>query len=297
MSMGKRHGGKDKRKYIRGKPLNIPVSIQNKYTNAITDLTERMTKELERELTKLFEAGFAQAHFEAIAPETVGMDAPALSSQARILMNAMKRKYDQLFGKQAMGLSPWMADNMDRASASGVRKSVGEMPNLKDEGRKLTISVKQLDAPTKQLLKVSSARSANFITSIPEKHLNSVADAVYKSITSGNGMQDLKPFLEKQASSIKNWAHNTAMDQTRKTYNDLNKGRMQKIGITKGEWIHSGGSNHPRELHEEFDGQTYDLSVGAPVGDDGGNNVDPGEEPNCRCSFAPVVMFDDDDEE
>jgi hypothetical protein len=23
----------------------------------------------------------------------------------------------------------------------------------------------------------------------------------------------------------------------------------------------------------------------------------PGEEPNCRCTFAPVVVFDDEDDE
>lgn len=283
--------------YVRGKPLRIPAGTQEKYTGAVNQLVDKMATETEKELAKLFDANFSREHFEAVSPETVGMDAPSLSSQARILMNRLKAKYEQLFGKLAMGLSPWMADAMNRASSTGVRSSVDKLPNLKEEGAKLTLSVKMLDEPTKQILKASSASSTSFIKSIPERHINAISNAVYDSIATGNGLHDLEPFLEKQGNTTRNWAHNTAMDQTRKVYNGLNKGRMQKIGIKRGEWIHSGGSNHPRELHQDFDGQTYDLAVGAPVGDDGGNNVDAGEEPNCRCTFAPVVAYDDDEDD
>lgn len=287
---------KNKKVMVRGKPLHLAVSVQLRYTQPILKLVKRMTDEANRELTDLFQREFATEHFHAVNGESVGMDANGISSQARILLNALKRRYDQLFGKLAMGLSPDMANGVNRNSAATSTASVSDMPNLKDEGAKLTISLKSLDAPTLQILKASSAKSTSFITSIPETYLNKVADAVYGSIATGNGLKDLIPFLDKQESSITNWSRNTALDQTRKVYNGLNAGRMKKIGITKGEWIHSGGSQHPRELHEDFDGETFDLSEGAPVGDDGGN-VMPGEEPNCRCTFAPVVVFDDDEAE
>lgn len=287
---------KPRKKHLwKGKAFRFPAGTQDAYTRQVVALTEKMTTETTKKLTELFNKSFAQEHFHKVSGDSVGMDAPSISSQARMLMNALMQKYDQLFGKLAFGLSPWMVDNVNRASANQSRGVVDDMPNLKDEGGKLTIDVKTLDAPTKQILKASSARSTSFIKTVPERFLNSIQNEVYESITNGNGMQDLVPALEKHSNQTRNWAHNTAMDQTRKTFNGLNKGRMQKIGIEKGEWIHSGGSNHPRPLHQDFDGQTFNLAVGAPVGDDGGNNVDPGEEPNCRCTFAPVVDFDDED--
>lgn len=288
----------DKAKGItwRGKVLHTPVVIQNNYTMQVNKLTQHMVQETKDQVRRLFQTEAAQRHVHYMNhSHDVGMDAmPNFGSQARVLMNHLKRSFDQLFGKLAMGLSPKLAEDVDRASATGVHGSVKDAPNLREEGAKLQISVNTLDAPTKSILNAASAASTSFIKSIPDKYLNDVQAAVYDSITKGNGIADLIPYLDKQGSKVENWAHNTAMDQTRKVYNGLNAGRMRKVGIQRGEWIHSGGSQHPRELHEDFDGQTFDLARGAPVGDDGGNYVMPGEEPNCRCTFAPVVVFDED---
>jgi uncharacterized protein with gpF-like domain len=280
------------KQYVRGKPLHIPCGIQLKYVHAIDDMTRRMAEDAHKRIIALFET--FKDHF-ATDGNTVGMDALSFDSQARILVNKLKLQWDQLFGKLAMGLSPWMANSINRASSDSVRQSVESLPNLHAEGAKLSIDIATLSAQTKTLLGASSVRSSDFIRSIPEKHLNDVAAATYNSITSGNGVADLIPFFEKHDKGIMNWAHNTAMDQTRKTYNGLNLGRMKKIGIKKGEWIHTGGSQHPREEHEDADGETFELDKGLPIGDDGGY-VLPGDDPNCRCSFAPVVEFDDDDE-
>jgi uncharacterized protein with gpF-like domain len=219
------------------------------------------------------------------------MDA-SLGSQTRILVNTFKKHYDQLFGQIAPELSNEMADKINRNSAQQATASVQDFPNLKAEGKKLTLDMKYLDKASLNILNATAARSADFIKTIPERYLNTVAEKVYESIVSGNGMQDLIPFFQKHDAGTKNWVHNTAMDQTRKAFNGLNAGRMKKIGITQGEWIHSGGSQHPRELHQDFDGKPFDLNKGAPVGDDDGNDVMPGEEPNCRCTFGPVLTAD-----
>lgn len=285
------------RKYaFRGKPFHIPAGIQGKYRDAIVSLTQDMTTEISRDLTNLFKQDAAMQHFAAMSPETVGMDAASPSSQARVLINAAKRKWDSLFGKLALNLSPWMADELNRTSTTQSKSSVKDAPNYKEQSKKLSINVATLDKPTLEMLKASSTRSANFIKTVPDRFINGIADGVYASIATGNGLQDLEPLLEKETNKVANWAHNTAMDQTRKTYNGLNRGRMNKLGISKGEWIHSGGSMHPRELHEAADGETFDLDKGLPVGDDDGNYVLPGDEANCRCTFAPVIEFDDDDD-
>lgn len=289
--IGEKLTGKyNRNRFIRGKVLRPSVGIQEWYTGAINRLVRQMIIEINGKLIRLFKSDYAQKHFS-----NVGMDAAGIGSQARILVNATKKKYDQLFGKLAMGLSPEMADKINRTSFEQTHSSVKDMPNLKDESGKLTIDIKTLDPATKQILKATSARSADFIKTVPERYLNGIANSVYESITNGQGLKDLIPELEKQSVQISNWAHNTAMDQTRKAFNGLNLGRMRKIGIEKGEWIHSGGSQHPRELHEDYDGRLFNLNEGAPVGDDDGNYVLPGDEPNCRCTFTPVVSIGDDE--
>jgi SPP1 gp7 family putative phage head morphogenesis protein len=256
-------------------------------------LVTAMQEETRKKFVKLFEEDFARQHFEAVG-DSVGMDAASVSSQSRILTNALKRKYGQLFNQIATPASVRVMDALNRQSHIASSEAVKD---LFEESKHYTLDTKKLDKPTLEILKASTERSAKFIKSIPESYLGHVERAVFNSITNGNGLKDLIPFLEKQGEKTKNWANNTAMDQTRKSYNGLNKGRMQSIGITQGEWIHSGGSQHPRPLHEAFDGKIYNLAEGAPVSDDDGNNVDAGEEPNCRCTFAPVITDDKIDTE
>jgi uncharacterized protein with gpF-like domain len=285
----KADGKKKPRILARGKVLRINASTQEKYLASIMPLVERMIAEARKEIQKLFAEDFAQQHFA----HSVGMDA-SISSQIRILTNALKKKYDQLFAQTSTDAATSMADAVNRNSFNSSKASIKDFPDLKEEGKKLTIDLKSLDGRTKEILSGSAKNATSFIRSIPSKYLDRVTDEVFKSVTQGNGMEDLIPFFEKFDEGTKNWVHNTAMDQTRKLYNGLNKGRMQKIGVTQAEWIHSGGSQHPRPLHEAFDGQIYDLDKGAPVGDDDDNEyVDAGEEPNCRCTFAPVIADDE----
>ncbi|KAF9396648.1 hypothetical protein CPC16_010967, partial [Podila verticillata] len=62
-----------------------------------------------------------------------------------------------------------------------------------------------------------------------------------RSITSGNGLEDLIPFLQAQEGITRRRARNIALDQTRKAYNGFNRARCVGAGVTHGEWIHSGG--------------------------------------------------------
>lgn len=272
----------------RGKPFQINVATQHRYVNQIQLLVDKMQRDTREEITKLFASQAAQHYF---ASDTVGMDA-TIAAEAKRVLNALKRGFDQIFGRAAAPVSNKMADDINRHSHSSSGQAIADMPIA--HAKDWSISLRKLSPATHQLLKSSSAASANFITSIPERYLNSVADAVYNSIAAGNGIADLEPYLDKYDSTTKNWAKNTALDQTRKAYNGLNAGRMKAAGVTRGEWLHSGGSLHPRPEHEAFDGQSFDLSVGAPVGDDGGY-VMPGEDINCRCTFAPIVEIDDEE--
>jgi len=58
-------------------------------------------------------------------------------------------------------------------------------------------------------------------------------------------------------------------------------------------WIHSHGSNAPRKLHQELDGQVFDIDNPPVIGIMYGVEVRGygGVLPNCRCRIMPVFDF------
>lgn len=109
------------------------------------------------------------------------------------------------------------------------------------------------------------------------------------------------PFSWKfQPESMKLWmdirhARNVAMDQTRKVYSNVNAARMQALGVKKFEWVHTGGSQHPRKDHQELSGKVFSLDDLPVIGVMYGNEVrgKPGDLPYCRCTMRPIVSFED----
>jgi uncharacterized protein with gpF-like domain len=271
---------------VRGVPYRISIGAQARFTAKINKPVEAMVETVNNAIERLYKSEPAMTHMQAF--EDTAMDAATVGSQARILLNAFQRQFQNLFGALSTTLAQQMVADINQNSTQQSQANIGQI-NLVNQGAALTLDPKLLDAATIEILKASVNRATDFIKSIPDKYLSDVSAAVYNSIQNGNGLQDLQPFLEKYGSTVKNWAHNTAMDQTRKTFNSLNAQRMRQIGVRKGEWIHSGGSQHPRPLHEDADGQTFDLNKGLPIGDNGGDYVMPGDDVNCRCTFTPIL--------
>jgi len=114
-----------------------------------------------------------------------------------------------------------------------------------------------------------------------------------RSITTGNGMQDLLPYLEKAKGISKRRAKIIAYDQTRKAFNNVNKAKMQKLGIKEFEWLHTGGSNEPRKHHIKLSGQIFSFD-NLPFSEDNERRIYPGSEINCRCRAIPVIKFDEE---
>jgi SPP1 gp7 family putative phage head morphogenesis protein len=283
--------------YVAGLPLHISCGAQLRYVNVIDHYVLHMITEVRNQITAFYEKESTKQHLSNLNDET-GMDADSVGSGIRILSNAFKRQFEKLFGGLSATLSENMVADINNNSKQSLNASVKEI-NRKTEGEKLSLDPAMMDAATVEVLKASIARSTNFIRSIPSEYISNVNDAILASIQTGNGLPDIIAYLDKQGNTTKNWSHNTAMDQTRKTYNSLNASRMKNAGIKRGKWLHSGGSQHPRPKHIAFDGKTFDLNKGAPVGDgDDDPLVMPGDDPNCRCTFTPILddLFASNDE-
>jgi SPP1 gp7 family putative phage head morphogenesis protein len=269
---------------LRGKPLIIAGSIATKYNDTLQRHIDRMLREVVREVEDLYLTFSADG-------EGWAMDA-SVASQARILSNAMRDKFAALFAKIAQPST----ENMVNAAT-------------KDSGQKLNISLKEMSGQLvlktnvfndqlRDVLTASVAESVSLIKRIPTKYLDNVQGAVMRSIQSGNGLADLKPALDKYGVQVKNWAKNVSLDQTRKAYNSINATRMQALGVKQFEWVHSGGSNHPREYHRDvLNGKIFSFDDLPHLdGPNQGERGMPGAAPFCRCTMRPIFKFDDDDE-
>jgi SPP1 gp7 family putative phage head morphogenesis protein len=260
---------------VKGTPLNPNVGEQAIYSAQLERMTIKMVDETTRRVIKLFrqDPNFAQ-------------DA-STASQARILMSELTKKFTQLFNSNAKPVAKKMVERENRSSKRSMHTS------LKQLSGGLSIKTDVMTPEIKDIMSASVQENVGLIKSIPQEYLGKVQGAVMRSISSGNGLADLVPFLEKQKGMTKRRARNIALDQTRKAYNGINRGRMQAIGVKQYEWLHTAGSQKPRPQHIAMSGNIYSLDDPPVIDDNTGERGIPGQLPNCKCRMVPVIKFND----
>lgn len=264
---------------MRGKTLYYNVSSQRKYIAKLTALVDKMTNEVENKLTALFKSNTAKQFFA---------QDDSISSQARILTNQLTAKFEDLFGHKAKPLAQEMIDQQDQNSKTALSAS------LKELSGGLVLKTDFLNAEMGEILTAAVAQNVSLIKSIPSKYMEQIKYSTLHSITTGNGLADLIPAFEKYGKITKKRAKNIAEDQTRKVYNQLNTSRQKALGLKQFEWLHSGGGQHPRELHiDVLNGQIYNLDNPPIIDEDTGERGIPGQLPNCRCTQRPVLVFNE----
>jgi SPP1 gp7 family putative phage head morphogenesis protein len=262
---------------VKGKPLNPSAAIEQRYYTALHVLIGRMTAETELELKNLFKSEHAEEYFAQDA---------GISSQARILTNALIKKYTDLFASLAKPMAERFADESDKSSDVAVKSSIR---HLSDE---LTLSTKTITSgPLSDILAATVTENVGLIKSIPAEYLGGVQGAVMRSITTGNGMQDLVPYLQKHKGVTHRRARMIAQDQTKKAFANLSKARMQKIGVEEYIWRHTAGSRHPRKLHEELDGRICRYDDPPVIQKNPEVRGHPGQLINCACRMQPILNF------
>ena len=263
-----------------GGALRPNASIAADYAKPTVDLIGLMSRDVKRQLKKLFkenEFGYA-------------MDA-SISSQARILLNWLLAKWEKRFNAIAKSSTERMIERTIRNSSVTLGLS------LKDASEDFKIDTSFRNAQINDVIKASTQEAANLIKVIPQKYLAEVQGQVMRSITTGKGMEDLVPFLTKKYNGNIRHARNTALDQTRKAYQSINTSRLKTLGVKKFIWIHSGGGKEPRVNHIKMSGNEYSFDNPPVIGVMYGNEVRglPGDLPNCRCICKPVINFDLDE--
>lgn len=273
---------------MKGSRLALPAGVADRYRAKLQFLTDRMTAETEREFLQLWRHDDVQEYLAAHS--SVAMDiSPA--SQARILANKLKERFDQIFNQHAKTYAEQMVDQANEESSAATFRS------LKDLSGGLSFKTRGVMTPVMcEFMKASVAENVSLIRSIPHEYFRKIEGQVNRSIISGGGLEQLTKYFEEQHGVESRRAKNTAIDQTHKAYNGLNKGRMQAVGIKAFQWIHSGGGLHPRPLHESYNGRTFTWDK-LPIIEEGTSERGiPGQAITCHCTMVPVVKFDHEGE-
>lgn len=275
----------------RGSVLSPNAAIEQEYTAVILTLVRRMCDDTKKAMQAVF-AGQAPD----IAPaEPAAMDAANVPSgtsmQARIALNALMDKYEPLFNRWAKKATKRMMDRTVKNSGITLGMSLRQMSAA------VQLDATKITPALQEIVNASTTEAVSLIKLIPAKYLTNVQGAVSRSITSGNGMQDLVPYLEKQYQGNVRHARNVAIDQTRKSLNNVNAERMSAIGVKTYEWIHTSGAKEPRALHQALSGKVCSLDDPPYIGEMYGEPVygKPGDLPMCRCRMRPILDFTSED--
>lgn len=214
----------------------------------------------------------------------LAMDANPVQLVKRAL-DALARKWVDRFINKAFPIS----DDLVKKTESAVDR--GLLASARKES--LTINMQWTPAMTEKVDAII-AENVSLIRSIPEKYFTEVEGMVYRAVARGGDRKQLADEIEanfgKRHGITRRRAEFIARDQTRKATSALSNARQQAAGIKKGIWIHSGGGNEPRKKHVHANGEEFFLDKGLPIGDKG-QYVLPGEEPNCGCTWKPVLPF------
>jgi SPP1 gp7 family putative phage head morphogenesis protein len=262
------------KKVVKGTTLNYNASIQAKMKTQLDKLVTQMVNETEKEINKLFNADNVTMTFDA-----------DISSSARIILNALMRKYNKLFKDRGLSISKSMVNNTEKVASSNVFSSLEQLSGG------LKIKTSDISSQTKSILKASTTESANLIKSIQSKYLDDIAGETYRSITTGQGLKDLIPYLRDQRGATKRRAKNIALDQTRKAYSSVTRSKMEEAGVKKFIWNHSFSSAEPRKEHLAHNGKIYSFD---DLPQYKGKDDMPSWLPFCRCTMTPVIEFEED---
>lgn len=268
---------------MQGTPLIHNAVGAATYNRKLQRLVDRMTEETEKEIKAMFESDAAAAHF--------GQD-ENIASRARIVTNKLQKRFDRLFGYHSKAMAEAMTNEANRQSSASLHKS------LKELSGGLSLKTTVMTGPLATVISASVAENVALIKSIPEQYLNAITGATLRSITTGNGLADLLPFIEKHKMITKRRAKLIAHDQTRKCFSSINKVRMKSVGINKFKWVHSGGSNEPRKFHKDkwpagLNGGIFSLDDLPVIDQKTGQKGIPGDLCSCACTMTPVLEFSD----
>ena len=265
------------KKPLAGTALIPNAGIALAFQNPLIEALAEMHSQVSRVMLKVFT--------EHVGMDGIGMDAnPA--SQARIALAALSRKWDKRFAALSNSLVDRMIDQTLKHSTATLESS------LKVISEQIKVRETLSDPAVKTVIQASTQQAAQLIKLIPAEYLGKVQGEVMRALTTGRGQADLIPFFTKEYNGRVKWARQVALDQTRKAYSTINRVRLEKVGVKRYEWLHSGGAKEPRKDHIAMNGKIFEYNNPPVIDQRTGERGNPGDAINCRCVAKPIFDFD-----
>lgn len=265
---------------FKGTPLHYSAAVEMRYQDTLTRMVRQM-----RETT---ESAFKRLDRQ-FAADALGLDAPSYASQARILADALRKRFVAAFARRSRPAAERMQAQVDAASSASLHGSLREMSGG------ISLSTRSIPKAATEMLKASVVENVALIRSIPEQYFLDVQGAVMRNIQRGDGTAGVLREIQRVGGVATRRAELIARDQVSKATSALNAARMKGLGIRKFEWIHSGGGKEPRKLHQRMSGKVYSLDDPPVIDERTGERGLPGQLINCRCAMRPVIDFEDAD--
>lgn len=262
-----------------GGELRPNAGIAADFYKPVRVLIERMAKEIKREMiAALHAAGMDHSH---------AMDAADGGVQARVRIRTLADIWQPRFNRLAKKLVARMVSRTVKNSAITLGMS------LRQISEDFMVDTDFINERLKAVISASTLEASNLIRVIPQEYLSDVQGAVMRSITTGRGLKDLVPTLNRLYDGRIRHARNVALDQTRKTYSNVTATRLQALGCESFVWIHTGGGQHPRKDHIAMSGKEYRYDDLPVIGVMYGKEVrgKPADLPFCRCVQKPVFNW------
>lgn len=286
---------------LRGTPTRINPQTVNLLADEVVKMVEKMHKDVESQLTRLFATPTARNSIQATeivkslidAGMATGsaMDA-SISSRAIALTDKLVSKWSDRFNSFGESWTKRMINKSEKLSAKDLSKSMKKLSGG------LTIDTSQISDKTRDKILASADQASSLIKSIGSQYTTQVKESVSRSITdSSSSFEELKnsiqSMLQEKYKSQKNKAFNVAKDQTKKAYSNITASRMQELGSGEYIWRHAGGSQKPRDYHRDvLNGQKFSLDNPPIIDKKTGERGKPGDAINCNCYMEPVISFD-----
>lgn len=253
------------------RPIRPAAPIREKYEAQLKAAVDKMHRSIAREIA---------AEWRRNTPETVmfGEDETSASAMQKV-MNRLSRSWLRRFDE----LSENLADYFAKAVFARCDRT------LQADLRKGGFSVRfKMTKPMRDAYTAIRAENVGLIRSVAEQHLSKVETLVMQSVSRGRDLKTLTSELTKQTGISKRRAANIALHQNNMATSTMRSVRERELGITEGEWVHSGAGKHPRPAHKAFSGKRFKLSEGHDFGD-GFGKVLPGQAINCHCTWRAIV--------
>ena len=278
------------KKIVRLRPLIAPMIITRKYMGELSHLVGEMVKEYNT-LLRIYKDNRGQ--FTADAWGITELD-------DRI--KHLSKKWQERFIEYAKNNVPKIVDALRRQSDLQIKEI------LKDwfAEQRFTLFGQNIPVPMRQVIKACIEENVSYITTLPQQYNMRVSGAVYRAVSGGGTFKQLRNELFKYADMTYRRAKLVASDQTHKAFTSIAAKRMETLGITKYEWIHTGAGKTHRPYHKaKWDGVSGKTN-GEPNGLNGfifdmkhqpvidkrtGQTGLPGQLPFCHCRLAPVIEF------